>query len=815
MDALLALALALLLLDLVGVVHVAPAAVEALHRLHDLHVELHVLGLLLADHDGVVQVEVDQGLDLLLRRLEKRVPDVAVDDVHLLLGFRADVPQAVGVRLERARLAPAAPAEGGHHPQAHQAVHAAVRQHQALLAHERRALRLLRLALRHRALQRAHLLHDVVGVLVVGRAVRHLAQERQVGELDVRGVRRVRRRRAGRGGGVEVDADERRARVLRHAHRLHRHDVEGHELAVDGQQHGLGVAVDGEHRVDRARHGNVRHALVRHEVRGRAALAASHLGVLRADQTRVRLAVLLVRERRLLAPARVLVGGAAVLAARLRVENDASRGDVGGARLRLLLLCLLLLLVVDLVRDVRQRLGDPRGEHLGRAAVRGNHRGVRDEHRVRAPLAPLLGILVGQAGDGQLDVVALAGAHLLHGAARLGAEHQTGLAELEADGGTDVLPELGDERGARVFGEAVGGFQRRLGGVVRRGEIGAVLERTQRGFLRGEHGGVHTLHRLGGVDHERARDVGAVLRVPRAERDGHHAVVELLVAGLRGHLELVLAAGLHDGGVADVHVVRLDVLQPELLRGVQDLILALLGELRVRHLGLLVHDALHAIHGPAHRFRRKPSRLLHQDELGVVLHRHRVGEAGRDLHHGEALGLDLRRGVRGERALRGFLGDHADERSVRDALHERIRLRLAVLPLGLVVHHHLDAGVGGDGLDDRLDELRLLAAGHDVQLSRLRDEDEGVREFVPEEPDLERHGLEVAQVILLVGSGAHEKRRGTAPHLRVGVPAGHQALQARRAHRGIDRGHGRAGRFAGPVAVGTSRSRVIQKRDIF
>ena len=35
----------------------------------DLDVELHVLGLLLADHDGVVQVEVHDDEDLLLRRL--------------------------------------------------------------------------------------------------------------------------------------------------------------------------------------------------------------------------------------------------------------------------------------------------------------------------------------------------------------------------------------------------------------------------------------------------------------------------------------------------------------------------------------------------------------------------------------------------------------------------------------------------------------------------------------------------------------------------------------------------------------------------
>ena len=43
-----ALALALLLLDLVGVVHGPAAGVERLHRVHDLGVELHVVRLLLA-----------------------------------------------------------------------------------------------------------------------------------------------------------------------------------------------------------------------------------------------------------------------------------------------------------------------------------------------------------------------------------------------------------------------------------------------------------------------------------------------------------------------------------------------------------------------------------------------------------------------------------------------------------------------------------------------------------------------------------------------------------------------------------------------
>jgi hypothetical protein len=52
-----------------GASHGAAAAVDCLHDVHDLRVELHVLRLLLAQHDGVVQVEVDHCDHLVLRRL--------------------------------------------------------------------------------------------------------------------------------------------------------------------------------------------------------------------------------------------------------------------------------------------------------------------------------------------------------------------------------------------------------------------------------------------------------------------------------------------------------------------------------------------------------------------------------------------------------------------------------------------------------------------------------------------------------------------------------------------------------------------------
>eukprot|EP00982_Pelagococcus_subviridis_P016976 31504-Pelagococcus_subviridis.AAC.12 len=691
----LAFAVALFLLDLVRVVHVPSPAVEALHRLHDLHVKLHVVRLLLADHDRVVQVEVNQRLDLLLRGLEKRKLDVGVDDVHLLVRLGADVPQTVRVRLERPRLAPSSSSERRQHPQADEAVHAAVGQHEPLLSHERRAFGFFRLALRHRPLQRAHLLDDVVGMLRVAAAVRNLAEEGQVRELHVRRVRAVRRDRPRRGGRVEVDPHERPTAILRHAHALHGHDVERDEPAVDRKQHGLVVAVDREHRVRASRHGDVSHGLVGDEISRRAAFAARRHRVLRADEARVRLLVLLVRERGLLPSARVLVRGAAFLASGLRVHDDAAFFHARGFGLlfvrRRRLLLLLLRGVVDLVRDVLQRLRRRFRHHVRGGAVLRDRRGVRDEYRVRRGLAALLRVRVREAVERDLDVVALPGFNLLRRAARLRPERHGALAELQPDRGPDRLPELRRELLAHAV--RVRGDQRRLRRVVRRREVRAVHERLQRGFLRGERRRVHVLHRLRRVDHQRPRDVRAVLHHARAEGDGHHAVVELLIAALRAQLELVFAARLQDRRVADVHVLRLDVFHPE-LRRLEDDVLALLRELRVRDLRLVVHDALDGNHAPTHRFRRERRGFLHRRRLGGVAHAHRVREPGGHLDDLHALLLQSRVRVRHERALLRLLRHRADDQaSLRDEIHDLVHLRLPVLALGLDVHDHGDVRV--------------------------------------------------------------------------------------------------------------------------
>ena len=63
--------------------------------------ELDVVRLLLADHDRVLEVDVDDDRDLALARLEERVAHVRVHDVDRLALLRGEA-QAVRVRLQRA-----------------------------------------------------------------------------------------------------------------------------------------------------------------------------------------------------------------------------------------------------------------------------------------------------------------------------------------------------------------------------------------------------------------------------------------------------------------------------------------------------------------------------------------------------------------------------------------------------------------------------------------------------------------------------------------------------------------------------------------
>mmetsp|Transcript_23965 Transcript_23965/g.71140 ORF Transcript_23965/g.71140 Transcript_23965/m.71140 type:complete len:247 (-) Transcript_23965:149-889(-) len=237
-DLVAALTLALLLLDLVGVVCVAPPAVEGLHHLHDLGVELDILCLLVPQHDWVDEVEVQDGDHLVLRGLEERMLDVAVHDVDLLLLGRA-VAEAVGVCLERAGQLAALATKAGADPEIGQLVHL-LSWDEPLLRDEVCALGPLLVSLRDIRAQHLDLLHRRLHVPQVRRSEGQLLEEDGIGEL-LEGVVRCAQ--------VERDAHVRVVVVRVADNVFDGRDVEGHHYAVDGQQHRLILLVHRDEQV--------------------------------------------------------------------------------------------------------------------------------------------------------------------------------------------------------------------------------------------------------------------------------------------------------------------------------------------------------------------------------------------------------------------------------------------------------------------------------------------------------------------------------------------------------------------------------------
>ena len=77
------LTLPLLLFNLIRVIHAAAPGIKSLHTVHDLRKALHILGLLLVDHDWVDEVEVHQADHLILCRLIECVLDVPASSTIL------------------------------------------------------------------------------------------------------------------------------------------------------------------------------------------------------------------------------------------------------------------------------------------------------------------------------------------------------------------------------------------------------------------------------------------------------------------------------------------------------------------------------------------------------------------------------------------------------------------------------------------------------------------------------------------------------------------------------------------------------------
>mmetsp|Transcript_3937 Transcript_3937/g.10266 ORF Transcript_3937/g.10266 Transcript_3937/m.10266 type:complete len:714 (-) Transcript_3937:1301-3442(-) len=366
-------ALALLLLEFVGVVAGAAGRVERVGGLHDLDVELHVLGLTLADHDRVVQVEVDQHEHLLLRWLEEGELDVLKVEIELLAPRRLEA-QAVGVQLQLARGLLAAHA-GAHVHVAQARDFARTDELQRLLRHEILLECCLLLPSLHALPQ---LLDEPERVLEV---VPDLSLECDLLD-EVVVVPRLawQRLRGGRGRGDEVEAQEGPARLLAQGDILDGRDVEGHQAAEDGEQERLGLAVD-----DRlVRLGQVGRVVVgalvsdgrldRATRAGGAALAAAHAleGVL--AHLGLELGLVL----------RELVVD--FLCGRLRLASAARAAihDLNAAALRAAAAAIHLIVVlrVQLVRDVRPALECLVGEDVGRSVGLDDH-SVGEEERVR------------------------------------------------------------------------------------------------------------------------------------------------------------------------------------------------------------------------------------------------------------------------------------------------------------------------------------------------------------------------------------------------------------------------------------------------
>ncbi|GER25682.1 AP2/B3-like transcriptional factor family protein [Striga asiatica] len=161
-DFVLPVALPLLLLDLVGVVSRPFASADVLDHFHHLDVKLDILGLLVADHDVVVEVKMDERDHLLLGRLEKRVLNVAVHYVDPLVRPRSREPEPIGMGLERARQLPGSAAENRPYPEVVQSDW--LEPNEPLLSHKRGPLGPFGLAGHHVAPQRLYQLHDLADV---------------------------------------------------------------------------------------------------------------------------------------------------------------------------------------------------------------------------------------------------------------------------------------------------------------------------------------------------------------------------------------------------------------------------------------------------------------------------------------------------------------------------------------------------------------------------------------------------------------------------------------------------------------------------
>ena len=93
------LAFALLVVHLIRIIHASTRVVHRLTRINHFGKELDVLVILLSNHNGVLQMEMNEHHNLVLTRLKHGVLDVVVHDIDNFIALR-NKAKAVGVRLQ-------------------------------------------------------------------------------------------------------------------------------------------------------------------------------------------------------------------------------------------------------------------------------------------------------------------------------------------------------------------------------------------------------------------------------------------------------------------------------------------------------------------------------------------------------------------------------------------------------------------------------------------------------------------------------------------------------------------------------------------
>ena len=78
--------------------HGPSTVVQCLHHLHDLRIELDLICLFLPNHDGVLQMKVQDSDHLILCRLEECVLDIVEHHINRLAGGTKDLAQTTWPR---------------------------------------------------------------------------------------------------------------------------------------------------------------------------------------------------------------------------------------------------------------------------------------------------------------------------------------------------------------------------------------------------------------------------------------------------------------------------------------------------------------------------------------------------------------------------------------------------------------------------------------------------------------------------------------------------------------------------------------------